>query len=531
VAGTAVASQTYPSAATTQVFGGLTNGTAYQFSVAATNARGVGPTSGLGNATAVGSPSAPLAPTAAPGNARVTLQWTAPANNGAAISRYTVTPYIGGVAQTPAVFNSAATTATVVGLANGTTYQFSVAATNARGLGPASDLGNATTVGIPSAPVTPTAVPGNGRATVRWTASADNGAVISSYTIRPSIGNTAQAPAVFNSAATTATVVGLTNGTTYTFTVTATNARGTGPDSVATAPIVVGAPLAPTAAKAVPGTANATSGPLTVSYLAAANNGAAITKYTATCTSPGGVTKTGIHSGATAAPITVAAVATGKTYTCSVKATNARGAGPASSASLPVIVGSPAPPTNAVAKSGSTTSATGSLTVTFAIGANNGSVITSQTATCVSSNGGVTKSGVHTGATAAPITVAAVTTGKTYTCSVKATNARGVGVASVPSIPVIVGSPAPPTGVSAVNVASGQIRVTFTPGANNGSATTSYTATCTSNNGGVLGSKSGAASPLTVTSLSAGKSYTCKVKGTNARGAGLASASSGAVTA
>jgi hypothetical protein len=85
--------------------------------------------------------------------------------------------------------------------------------------------------------------------------------------------------------------------------------------------------------------------------------------------------------------------------------------------------------------------------------------------------------------------------------------------------------------VSAVKVASGQLRVTFTAGANNGSATTNYTATCTSSNGGVLRSKSGAASPITVTSLSTGKSYTCKISGANARGAGLASAPSGAVTA
>jgi hypothetical protein len=184
------------------------------------------------------------------------------------------------------------------------------------------------------------------------------------------------------------------------------------------------------------------------------------------------------------------------------------------------------------AVSGSTTAATGSLTVTFTIGANNGSAITSQTATCVSSDVGAAtpKTGVHTGATAAPITVAGVTTGKSYTCTVKATNARGAGRASAPSLPVIVGSPAPPTAVSAVKVASGQIKVTFTPGANNGSNTTSYTATCTSTTGAV-GSKSGAASPLTVIGLTAGASYTCTVKGTNARGAGLASAASGAVTA
>jgi predicted RNA-binding protein with TRAM domain len=125
----------------------------------------------------------------------------------------------------------------------------------------------------------------------------------------------------------------------------------------------------------------------------------------------------------------------------------------------------------------------------------------------------------------------ALTTGKTYTCKVAAANARGAGLASAPSAVVIVVSPGPPTGVTAAHFAAGQIRVTFTPGANNGSAITSFTTTCTSSNGGATTSKTGAASPLTVTGLTAGKSYTCTVKGTNARGTGLASAPSGAATA
>jgi hypothetical protein len=93
------------------------------------------------------------------------------------------------------------------------------------------------------------------------------------------------------------------------------------------------------------------------------------------------------------------------------------------------------------------------------------------------------------------------------------------------------GSPAAPTAVTAVKVASGEIMVSFTPGAHNGSPITSFTATCVSSNGGVVGSKSGAASPLTVTGLTATRTYTCTVKGTNARGTGLSSAPSGAVLA
>jgi hypothetical protein len=44
-------------------------------------------------------------------------------------------------------------------------------------------------------------------------------------------------------------------------------------------------------------------------------------------------------------------------------------------------------------------------------------------------------------------------------------------------------------------------------------------------------SKTGKAGPLTVTALTAGKTYTCAVTATNTRGAGHPSASSAPVTA
>jgi titin len=77
------------------------------------------------------------------------------------------------------------------------------------------------------------------------------------------------------------------------------------------------------------------------------------------------------------------------------------------------------------------------VTVKFVLGANNGSAITSQTARCTSSNGGAAGTATHSGATAAPITVPSLTTGKTYTCTVTATNARGASAESSASAAVI----------------------------------------------------------------------------------------------
>jgi titin len=327
-------------------------------------------------------------------------------------------------------------------------------------------------------------------------------------------------------------VAAVTTAKTYTCTVKASNARGASLASAPSLPVVVGAPAAPTAVRAVSESTTTTSASLTVTFALGADNGSAVTSQTATCiSSNGGITGFALLDGTTAGPITLVGLNTAKTYTCTVQAGNARGASLASVPSLPVVVGAPAAPTAARAVSGSTTTTTGSLRVTFALGADNGSVITSQTATCISRNGGLTRTGTHTGPTPATITVAAVTTAKTYTCTVKASNARGASLASAPSLPVVVGSPTAPTGVTATRQAAGQIKVTFISGANNGSPITGYTARCISSDGGVPNVKSGPASPLTVVSLSAGKSYTCTVTATNARGTSPASIASGATTA
>ena len=71
----------------------------------------------------------------------------------------------------------------------------------------------------------------------------------------------------------------------------------------------------------------------------------------------------------------------------------------------------------------------------------------------------------------------------------------------------------------------GQIQVAFTgvAGAN------SYTATCTSSDGGATGTATGGGSPLTVTGLTNGKTYTCTVRATDGTYTSPASAASSPV--
>src|SRR5205085_12458977 len=83
---------------------GLSNGTAYTFTVVATNAAGNSAASGASTAITVGTPPAPGSPTAAAGSAgQAVLTWTAPAVKGSAIAAYPVTPYAGTTAGPPTV--------------------------------------------------------------------------------------------------------------------------------------------------------------------------------------------------------------------------------------------------------------------------------------------------------------------------------------------------------------------------------------------------------------------------------------------
>jgi hypothetical protein len=131
--------------------------------------------------------------------------------------------------------------------------------------------------------------------------------------------------------------------------------------------------------------------------------------------------------------------------------------------------------------------------------------------------------------TATTEAITGLTNGTTYRFKVAAKNANGPGPQSTASTPVTVGAPAAPTAVAAIKIASGQLTVYFTPGANNGSAITGYTATCTSTNGGVTGTRTGSASPIVVTGLTATKAYTCTVTATNAHGTSPPSTPSSAV--
>ncbi len=169
-------------------------------------------------------PTAPILNTATAGNGQVALSWGAVSGAtsysikyGTATGNYTLTA-------NPA----SATSFTVTGLTNGTTYYFVITATNAGGTSVNSNEKNAAPqVAAPSAPTLNTATAGNAQAALSW--SAVSGAT--SYSIKYGTATGNYTLTANPGSATSFTVTGLTNGTTYYFVVTATNAGGTSPNS------------------------------------------------------------------------------------------------------------------------------------------------------------------------------------------------------------------------------------------------------------------------------------------------------------
>ena len=91
-------------------------------------------------------PGTPTGVQARPASSSALVSWTLPsADGGRPISSQTVTPYIGTVAQIPKQVSATATSTTISGLTNGESYTFKVVATNRNGDGDASAASNEVT--------------------------------------------------------------------------------------------------------------------------------------------------------------------------------------------------------------------------------------------------------------------------------------------------------------------------------------------------------------------------------------------------
>jgi hypothetical protein len=366
--------------------------------------------------------------------------------------------------------------------------------------------------GVPTAPIILQAVGATQQGTVTFAPpSDDGGSPITSYTVT-SIPDGLTATGT----STTLTVTGLTRRVPYTFTVHANNAIGQSAESGPSNPVTtIFAPSAPTNDSVSAGDSQAT-----VSFSPPADNGGLpVTRYTAIAhqgATLGGAVVRSVN-GATS-PIVINGLTDGTQYTIGLLATNAVGNSIEGLAGSVVPLGLPTAPVHVSAQS-----VPGGISVSFNPPVRTGGAPI-DTYTVSSTDGSVQATG-----TTSPILVTGLTNGFTYAFTVHATTRAGSGPESAPTVAIhwtsttALGPPQLPNAVPG----NQQATVSFLPPLNDGgSPVTSYTVT--SNPGGITAT--GPASPITVSGLTDGVSYTFTVVAANANGTSQPSAASNAVT-
>jgi hypothetical protein len=527
----------------------------------------------------------------AAGETSANVSWTAPSSGGS-VTSYRITPYIGSTAQTPKTITGSppATSTKVTGLTTGTTYTFTVQATNANGSGPVSDQSNAVTPLVAVAPTAPTGVaaqPASQSARVTWTTpESDGDSAITGYRVTPYIGSTAQPPVQAGASATSATVTGLTNGTAYTFKVTATNGVGDSPASAASNAVTPQATIFDFATPSVVDSGDRSSTEVGVKfkadydgsitgirfYKAATNTGTHIgSLWSASGTRLAQATFSN-ESGSGWQSLTFAnpvAATAGTTYVASYFAPS----GHYSSTTNGLATAVDNAPLHTIANTSSVNGVyaygTSSSFPTTAYKASNYFVdvlyavtplgqVTGVTATAGQSSANVSWTAPSSGTPASykitpyigstaqtPKTIAGsppatsttvngLNAGTSYTFTVQASNGATTGPESAPSnavTPLGAAAPGAPTGATAQADSKSALLSWTAPSTDGGSSITGYTLTPFDGSNALPPVQvAGSTTSTRVTGLTNGTSYTFQVAATNANGTGPSSDSSNAVT-
>jgi len=239
------------------------------------------------------------------------------------------------------------------------------------------------------------------------------------------------------------------------------------------------------------------------------DGGAAIDSYRGTCTSSnGGVTRLSTN---TASPVTVTGLTLGKEYTCTAAAHNSTGWGAETTSTSPLSIMSPpdAPSITGI------TGGVASLTVAYTLGASDGGSAVASVEYSLDSGAWVAFSGATS-----PQTITGLTAGSTYSVRIRSLNATQTSAASSAVSGSAYSAPDAPA-ITSITGGSSLLTVAYTLGASNGgSAVTSVEYSLDS---GAWVAFSGATSPQTITGLTAGSTYSVRIRSVNAAAPSAAS--------
>lgn len=454
-------------------------------------------------------PTEPTSLVATPADGSVSIAFTAPASDGgSAITNYKYS-INGGTTFT--AFSPAITSgpATITGLTNGTTYSIQLEAVNAVGDGLNSATVTATPRTVPDAPTSLVATPSDSAVSIAFTAPAsDGGSAITNYKYSIDGGATFTdfSPAQTSSPV---TITALTNGTAYDIQLRAVNAAGDSSASSQVTATPVTTPSAPTSLVATPA-----DGEISISFTAPNDGGSPITNYEYSIDD--GAIYVFFSPAQTSSPITISNLTNGQSYIIKLKAVNAVGSGPASTAVTSTPRTTPTAPQNLEATVGD-----GSVTIAFTGPASNGgATITNYK---YSIDGGSTFTAFSPAQSSSPVTISGLTNGQSYTIRLKAVNVAGEGLTSAQITATPITVPSAPTSLVATP-SDGSVSVAFTtPTSDGASPITNYKVSTDGGASFTALSPAQTTSPITLSSLTNGRTYQIQLKAVNAAGDSAAS--------
>jgi len=268
-----------------------------------------------------------------------------------------------------------------------------------------------------------------------------------------------------------------------------------------------GVPGAPTA---VSGTAG--NGSANVTWTAPSAGADPISDYIVQYSSNGGTTWTTVDTGSTSTSTTVTGLSNGTGYLFQVQAVNAIGSGPFS-ASSPTITPSGPPGAPTVT---SITPADGGLGVGFTTPTSS-APITGYLYQLDGTGPWLTATG-----TTSPLAIGGLTDGTTYSVAIEAVSTIGTGSPSNSMSGTPEAVPGAPT-ITAIQTGAGSARVAFTPGGSGGGSIAGYRY---STDGGSSWTSVGTTSPLSITGLANGTTYSFELEAVNGSGDGAAATAS-----
>jgi titin len=477
------------------VITGLTENTSYSVVIVALNAIGQSPDSNTESATPYTNPQAPTITSISTGNSTATINYSSGSSNSSSITSHKYSLNNGAYVTLPDLSGSFVLT----DLSNGFLYSMKMKSTNAAGDSSDSSSNTFMPYTNPLPPTISSVTIGNESADIFIKPGFFNGSAITGYKYCITGGDfdgttftyTAQVASPIN-------ITGLANGVGYTVKLKAVNAAGDSAESNSSVEFMTyvtqSSPNAPILQSAVAGDRS-----VQINFVDDVNPGSAIVGY-----------KYSLNGGAytwalqTESPLIIDKLVNGTTYTLFLKAVNSSGPSAASASSL-TFTPSATPTTPTILRA-----TPGNQSVSLKIGLSDGKG-SSILGYYYQLNG--TGSFIAADISGDIITISGLTNGTSYTAVIKSQNSQGDSEPSSPSEEFIpFGAPSPPT-ITSILPGDRLLEVHFTQGDGNGANILrySYSTTTDGTSSSYLATEE-INSPIYITGLNNGSTYTVNMK-------------------